>query len=131
MPDETAQAIVEKFIDAWNRMDFDAIIEALHRKVLYHNIPMAPLEGREAVREYLRNAWRFEAVNWQTINIASEGDTVLTERVDNFVINGTRVSLPVMGVFEIADDKIVAWRDYFDLASYRAQLAAANEKSFS
>ena len=125
MPDQSAQAIVEKFIDAWNRMDFEAIVEALDRNILYHNMPMAPVTGREAVREYLRSAWRFEAVDWQTINIASAGNTVLTERVDNFVINGAPVSLPVMGVFEIVDDKIAAWRDYFDLAGYKAQLAVA------
>jgi limonene-1,2-epoxide hydrolase len=125
MPEPSSQAIVEKFIDAWNRMDFEAIINALHRDVTYHNIPMAALQGRETVREYLHSAWRFEAVDWQTINIASVGNTVLTERVDNFVINGAPVALPVMGVFEIVDDKIFQWRDYFDLASYKAQLAAA------
>ena len=28
------------------------------------------------------------------------------------------VSLPVMGVFELADGKITAWRDYFDMAQF-------------
>ena len=116
---------MEKFIDAWNRMDFEAIIEALDRNIFYHNMPMAPVEGREAVRKYLRSAWRFEAVDWQTINIASAGNTVLTERVDNFVINGVPVSLPVMGAFEVIDEKIAVWRDYFDLSDYKSQLAAA------
>ena len=27
---------------------------------------------------------------------------------------GAQARLPVMGVFEIADDRILAWRDYFD-----------------
>lgn len=125
MPEQTAQAVVEEFIDAWNRMDFDAIIGALDRDVLYHNIPLKPLQGREAVRDYLQEAWRFESVDWQTINIAVAGNIVLTERIDNFVINGTHVSLPVMGTFEIVDNRIAAWRDYFDLASYKAQLSAA------
>ena len=124
MLEQTAQAIVEDFIDAWNRMDFDAIIGALDPDVFYHNIPMDPLRGREAVRDYLRDAWRFESVDWQTIHIASDGNIVLTERVDNFVVNGAPVSLPVMGSFEIVDNRITAWRDYFDLASYRAQLSA-------
>jgi limonene-1,2-epoxide hydrolase len=25
--------------------------------------------------------------------------------------------LPVMGVFEVRDDKIATWRDYFDMAA--------------
>ena len=128
MPERNAQAIVEGFIAAWNRMDFDAIIDALDPDVHYHNIPMDPLQGRDAVREYLKGAWRFESVDWQTINIASAGNIVLTERIDNFVINGTHVSLPVMGTFEIVDNRITAWRDYFDLASYRKQLEQAADR---
>lgn len=31
--------IVVAFIDAWNRMDWDAVIDALADDVVYHNIP--------------------------------------------------------------------------------------------
>ena len=128
MPEQNAQAVVEQFIDAWNRMDFDAIIDVLDEDVFYHNIPMAPVRGRKAVRDYLKGAWRFDSVEWQTINIASDGNIVLTERADNFVINGTDVSLPVMGAFEVVDGRIKAWRDYFDLAGYKRQLETAAER---
>jgi len=122
-----ARAVVESFVEAWNRMDFDAIIDSLDENVFYHNIPMEPVKGREAVRAYLRGAWRFESVDWQMINIVSDGNIVLTERIDDFVINGHKVSLPVMGVFEVVGSKITVWRDYFDLAGYKAQLQAAAE----
>jgi limonene-1,2-epoxide hydrolase len=118
-------AVIEDFIAAWNRMDFDAIVGALDTNVHYHNVPLDPIEGRAAVRAYLRKAWRFDEVDWELLNIAACGNTVLTERVDNFVINGHAVSLPVMGTFEVREGRIVAWRDYFDLAGYRAQLEAA------
>ncbi len=124
-----AKAIIESFVETWNRMDFEAIIDALDENVVYHNIPMQALHGRDAVRTYLQGAWRFESVDWRLENIAADGAVVLTERVDNFVINGREVSLPVMGTFEIRNGKIAAWRDYFDLASYRAQLAAAASES--
>lgn len=106
-------------------MDFAAIVDALDEHVHYHNVPLKPIDGREAVRAYLEKAWRFDDVDWQLTNVAADGDVVLTERVDNFIINGKPVSLPVMGTFEIRDGRIVAWRDYFDLAGYRAQLDAA------
>ncbi len=32
--------------------------------------------------------------------------------------DGLEVRLPVMGVFEIVDDRIAAWRDYFDMAAF-------------
>jgi limonene-1,2-epoxide hydrolase len=49
---------------------------------------------------------------------------VLTERLDRFTINGKQIALPVMGIFEVgADGKLVAWRDYFDLAQFTKQMS--------
>ena len=117
-----SQEIVEQFIASWNRMDFDSIIDALADDVVYHNMPMSPIVGREKVAEYLCNAWRFSDCNWVTVNIATSGNTVLTERVDEFFFDKKKVSLPIMGTFEVRGAKIIAWRDYFDLQSYREQL---------
>ena len=122
-----ARGVVEAFVAAWNRMDFDAVIDTLSEDVVYHNIPMQPLHGRDAVQSYLEKAWRFDSVDWQLLNIAADGSVVLTERIDDFVIDGQPVSLPVMGAFEVADGRITAWRDYFDLASYRTQLQAVGD----
>jgi len=118
-------ALVRAFVDAWTRMDFEAVVGALHDEIDYHNIPMAPLAGKAAVRAYLENAWAFEAAEWTMPHIAVAGAAVLTERVDAFLINGRWVRLPVMGVFEIEDGAIRRWRDYFDLTSYQRDLAAA------
>ena len=35
--------IVLDFIDAWNRMDWDAVVAAFSEDVVYHNIPMEEL----------------------------------------------------------------------------------------
>ena len=43
----------------------------------------------------------------------------MNERTDVITTDGSSVSLPVMGVFELRDGKISAWRDYFDLAMFR------------
>ena len=50
--------------------------------------------------------------------IAADGNTVFAERVDRIDAGGRHVDLPVVGVFELQDGKIAAWRDYFDLATY-------------
>lgn len=125
-PEQTEAAAIElvlSFFDAWNRMAFEDILDHLSNDVLYHNIPLDPLQGADKVRRYLESAWRFEAVNWEVHHIAATGNTVLTERTDHFVINGSRVSLPLMGTFCVKDNKIAIWRDYFDLNSYREQLS--------
>ena len=121
----TPEQAVRRFIAAWNAMDFDAIIDGLAQDIYYHNMPMEPVVGIDGVREYLRSAWTFSECHWDLINIAVANETVLTERVDAFVINGRSVVLPLMGVFEVHNGKITVWRDYFDLADYRTQLQAA------
>jgi limonene-1,2-epoxide hydrolase len=39
----------------------------------------------------------------------------MVERVDHFVYDGNKISARCMGAFEVAGDKITAWRDYFDV----------------
>lgn len=47
---------------------------------------------------------------------AETGNKVLTERVDYILDAGgeTVMTVPVMGIFEVAGGRITAWRDYFD-----------------
>jgi limonene-1,2-epoxide hydrolase len=55
---------------------------------------------------------------------AEQDGTVLNERTDRFrLADGRWVELRVMGVFEVLDGKITAWRDYFDLGQWMAQLS--------
>lgn len=113
--------VVRRFCAAWDRLDFEAIAACLADEIEYHNIPLQPLSGKAVVEQYLRDAGPFENCEWEIISIAASGNRVLTERVDRFTVRGQRISLQVMGTFEIEQGLIRRWRDYFDLASYRAQ----------
>ena len=116
--------VVRSFIAAWNANDLERVLAHLHDEVVYHNMPMQPLHGLAAVRAYLQGVGRFDWIDWKLLALAESGDKVLTERIDDFSLRGTPVSLPLMGIFEIDGGRIRAWRDYFDLASYRRQLPA-------
>lgn len=124
-PDFAALALVRAFCAAWDRLDLDAALAMLADDIHYHNIPMPALDGIAAVEAYLRRAAAFDSAAWEIVAIAANGSTVLTERVDRFLMNGQPIALPVMGAFEVRGGKIAAWRDYFDLADYQRQLAAA------
>ena len=113
--------IVRRFIAAWNANDIEAVVDWLHPQVRYHNVPLEPINGREAVRAYLKSIGAFDWVDWKLLAIAADGDTVLTERIDEFGIGGRHIKLPLMGAFEIRDGLIREWRDYFDLAMYLRQ----------
>jgi limonene-1,2-epoxide hydrolase len=119
----TPTEIVLDFIDAWNRMDWDRVVGLLADDVVYHNIPMERLEGKAAASAFILGMQPV-AVQWETLNIAADGNKVLTERVDAFDLpGGKRISLPVMGTFEIEAGRIKAWRDYFDLGTFMKQMA--------
>lgn len=117
--------LVEAFVAAWNRMDFDTVLAMLDEQVVYHNIPMPVLNGRDAVKGFLEAGPRFERIEWRMLSIAGSGNKVLTERVDDFWVSGRKISIPVMGTFEVRDGRITAWRDYFDLPTFQNQLMAA------
>jgi limonene-1,2-epoxide hydrolase len=53
----------------------------------------------------------------------ASGDVVMNERVDRFLIRGTWLEIPLMGVFVLRDGLIAEWRDYFDLADFTRQRA--------
>lgn len=124
-PDFAALALVRAFCAAWDRLDLDAALGMLADDIRYHNMPMSALDGIAAVEGYLRQAAAFDSAAWEIVAIAANGATVLTERIDRFVMNGQPIALPVMGTFEVRGGRIAAWRDYFDLADYQRQLGAA------
>ncbi|MBV8980840.1 MAG: nuclear transport factor 2 family protein [Acidimicrobiia bacterium] len=124
MGEQNEQA-VRDFLKAWdepkNLGDFftdDAVFQMMARD---------PVHGREAIGEELANqaAW---AANFDlaVLNIASDGNVVLVERLDSFDMNGATVKVPVVGVFECdTTGKFTAWRDYFDWDGMMQQVTNA------
>jgi limonene-1,2-epoxide hydrolase len=104
----------------------DEIVAYFTDDAVYHNIPVEPAVGPEAIKAvFSMFTTGVERMEFKIRNIVGEGDVVLTERVDVFVLPNVTIELPVMGTFEVRDGKIAKWRDYFDLNQYMSQLAAA------
>lgn len=122
----TAQETVEAFIGHWNSCDIDAIIALCAPGIVYHNIPLEPVHGAPAMRAMLEGFLaNVAACDWQTHAIATNGNTVLTERTDGFTFkDGRRAAIRVMGTFVLDDAGLIAqWRDYFDMAEFAREFA--------
>jgi limonene-1,2-epoxide hydrolase len=114
--------VVERFVAAINARDVDAIMAFFAPDAVYHNMPTEAVTGTDAVRGVIEGfVSPAESIDWEILSIAEVGSTVLTERIDRFVIGGRPVELPVMGTFELRDGRIAAWRDYFDMATWQRQ----------
>jgi limonene-1,2-epoxide hydrolase len=119
--------LVREFCAAWGegQPDLDRIVGFFADDAVYHNIPVDPVVGTEAIRAALAGfTTGVESIEFRVEAIAADGGTVLTERVDVFRLPGKEIALPVMGTFEVVDGKIAAWRDYFDMNQFMAQLTA-------
>ena len=119
-----ADRIVRDFCAAWGRGDVDAIVDAFSVDAVYHNIPMEPCEGKDAIRTFIGGliGGMATAVEFDIRNQVVSGNLVLNERVDTIKLKTGDVALPVAGVFELTPDgKISAWRDYFDQAQFTGQ----------
>ena len=116
-------ALISQFIQACVRADPDEFASYFTEDAIWWNSPWAPVKGRDAIRETLRRgSQKMAALPWEIRHIVADGNIVLTERVDHFLVNNKKVSVPCMGVFELQGGKIAAWRDYWDLKQFEAQL---------
>jgi len=121
----TPTDVVLRFCDLWKTGDIDAIVGSFTDDAVYHNIPMAPAEGVDAIRATIESfaSNPDQTIEFRVLHVAAAGDVVLTERVDAFALPDRTVELPVMGAFEVRGDRIAAWRDYFDLNQFMSQMA--------
>jgi limonene-1,2-epoxide hydrolase len=61
-------------------------------------------------------------IDLEVVNLVGDDRVVMTERNEHFVRrDGSRdpFVLPVVGVFELRDGKVAAWRDYFERSHLR------------
>src|SRR5213594_2762405 len=115
------ETVVRSFFADWPRRNVEELLAYFTDDALYHNMPLEPVTGKDGVREILNMFVPSEQLEAELVRVATQGNVVFTERVDRMTLAGKRVVLPCAGVMEIRDDKIAAWRDYFDLATWQRQ----------
>lgn len=117
--DASNEEIIRRFCAAFARRDVDELCSFFTPDAVYHNIPMAPAEGIDAIRGALELFVPSSPyVEFEVIHLASNDSVVFTERVDRMEFGGKAVELPVTGVFEVESGRIKAWRDYFDMQMF-------------
>lgn len=122
----TNDDIVSAFIAEWSnaKPDVAHLASYFTEDAVYHNMPTAPVTGRPAIQQTFAGIIsQVEPRGWEILSQLSSGDTVVNERIDRFAKGDKNVELPVVGVFELRDGKIAAWRDYFDMSTWLKALA--------
>jgi limonene-1,2-epoxide hydrolase len=123
-PIDTVTAFLARFSEGREGLH-DSLRRWFTPETVWDNVGLAVTTGPEQAIELAKRFEQQMGVSSVAIElraIAATGNKVLTERIDHLLAaDGTeRWGAGVMGIFEIANGKIVAWRDYFDTAGTHA-----------
>ncbi|MHB1164045.1 MAG: limonene-1,2-epoxide hydrolase family protein [Candidatus Nanopelagicales bacterium] len=119
----TPGEVVTALVSACQDRDLDAVCALVTDGVEYDNVPIGKVHGPEGVRVVLSGGvmQAAERVEWRILSQVADGDVVMHERVDRFLVDGTWIEIPIAAVFRVEAGRVRLWRDYFDLDTYRRQ----------
>jgi limonene-1,2-epoxide hydrolase len=116
-------ATVQKMIDAWNTRDWQQVYELFAADGVLESMMLpTPTVGREAISKRIGAlAKDISRIELRIRHMGVADGVVFIERVDDFVYRGKHGAVPVVGVVEIEQGRVKAWREYYD----RAQMIEA------
>lgn len=124
----TSSETVTTFLSLWDSPGglAQAIRDFFTPDAVWENVGMSKTTGPDEAMGVLSGFGQDPAtivMQVETLAIAAIGDKVLTERIDHIVDGDGKsvMAFPLMGIFEVKDGKIAAWRDYFDTAGSSVQ----------
>jgi limonene-1,2-epoxide hydrolase len=127
---ETVNEFIVAFKSAWPHGDVDRLASFFSEDAVYHNGPLDPIEGREAIVLALAGFIDLGGdVDVDITHMLGDDSIVMTERVDHFIGRDKTISLRVMGIFEVHEGTIRAWRDYFDLNEFSSQATGEDQSA--
>jgi limonene-1,2-epoxide hydrolase len=106
--------IVTDFCAAWKARDIDVLMPYLADNISYRITETTPaIVGRAAFHDRIKAIIdRMSRIEFQIVETLAKGPLVFNERHDTLVsAQGTRL-FHAVGVFFLADSKIVEWTDY-------------------
>lgn len=111
----TPESVVLRFLHALETQDHDTVAALLAPGLQYTNVSLPTLHGGERVARLLKTALR-KGTRFRVYmqHIATNGEFVMTERIDTLAVGALHVNFWVCGTFRVQDGKVVLWRDYFD-----------------
>lgn len=121
--DESRIAVVREMAAAWKAADWRKVGDLFAEDGVLHSMMIEPVKGRDAIYQRIAALGK-GAPGGVTLDIAHIGvidGLVFIERVDRFTYNGKAGEVPVVGVLDVQNGKVKAWREYYD----RAQLLSA------
>ncbi|MGB7904364.1 MAG: limonene-1,2-epoxide hydrolase family protein [Steroidobacteraceae bacterium] len=121
---------IDALLQPWRVNDVAAIAETFAEDGVLHSMMGTPIRGRASLRKVLgKHLAHIVRIEFEIRNIALNGDVLILERVDHVTTPDGLHSLPVVGVIELRNGLVHAWREYFDSVQAAAALDASKAVS--
>ena len=122
--EEVVRDFMASFMAAWPTGNAAPLGCFFSEDAEYCNGPLEPVHGRESIVADLAQMMSLGGeVDADMRHLLSDGQVVMTERVDYVRLGGKTTGLRIAGVFEVHGGVITGWRDYFDPKEFGAQLS--------
>ena len=107
-PDDVA-TLIDRYNDAWNRQDVDAIASMHHPDIVFHNHTADErAEGADAVREHIAAIFRNHPdLRFRSRSFHAGEDFAVSEWTANVTKDGRRLEWDGVDVFPLRDGLIV------------------------
>jgi limonene-1,2-epoxide hydrolase len=109
-------ATVRQMIDAWNTRNWQQVYDLFAADGVLESMMLSePTVGREAIKKRLGVlAKDISRIELRIRHLGVADGVVFIERVDDFVYRGHHGAVPVVGVVEVEQGRVKAWREYYD-----------------
>ncbi|HRN48720.1 MAG TPA: nuclear transport factor 2 family protein [Agriterribacter sp.] len=107
----TPKDTLQKWIDAFNKADLEAISDLYADNAVNHQVANDPVVGKPAIKEMFKREFEIAEMTCIPENIFEDGEWAILEWKDP---NGLRGC----GFFQIKNNKIVFQRGYWDKLSF-------------
>ena len=108
--------VVVAFLHSLAAFDIDGALALVHDDLVYMNVSLPTIHGRDRLERLARPVLRPGRMGFEVHlnHVATEGDVVLTDRIDELNFRRFASRFWVYGRFVVRDGRIAVWRDSFD-----------------
>jgi limonene-1,2-epoxide hydrolase len=106
--------VLQKFVQAFNNADVDALASLYSEKAINHQVAEQPVKGREAIRKMFADSFAEAPMTCIVENIFEDGEWAIMEWRDPLGLRGC-------GFFHVVDSRIIFQRGYWDKLSFLRQ----------
>jgi limonene-1,2-epoxide hydrolase len=116
---------VQEFFRLLEQGETDPAMELLTEDAVWINVSLPTVRGRRRIDRVIRALTARSQFRAHFNHVATHGEVVLTERIDELALGPFKQRFWVYGRFELRDGQIAVWRDSFDWLDIAVSLARA------